>query len=382
MKTLLLVVVVALFVSAQPAAPRIQSGDFLVTYDDRGVTGIANPGDRFGAQVLAYALAKYGATHDMPPDGNLWFDKNKNRWYSHPAVRREDSRAFMDRQLQAGLAVRGWMEAAYYLLGSDFTGSSDSGSLSYMAKMGGWGILDYGINFATEPWDWLQLGYASYLSSWALMNTGRPDTNYGFWFPGPENDGASGWQFTTSKWARGWIRKEMPRGPWHYDGEIDLGYGAGIRMATTLVAQDPIFGLVAYGGALSSRAGGFGVVPRDGLRQRFCVMLAGSAVRAAGGQASSGPARKLRLELDRDGFTAGAPVSFDGELRRVAFTLENRTGEPHQTTLRLSLPEGRRYEVRQDGQVVALRPTGNFDYPQAALLRVKTASSRVEILGR
>ena len=36
---------------------------------------------------------------------------------------------------------------------------------------------------------WLEPGYASYLSSWALMNTGRPDTNYGYWFPGPENDG-------------------------------------------------------------------------------------------------------------------------------------------------------------------------------------------------
>ena len=25
---------------------------------------------------------------------------------------------------------------------------------SYMAAMGGWGILDYGINFAAEPSDW------------------------------------------------------------------------------------------------------------------------------------------------------------------------------------------------------------------------------------
>ena len=74
----------------------------------------------------------------------------------------------MDRQLRAGLAVRGWLETAYYLLGADFTASSDGGALSYMAAMGGWGILDYGLNFAAAPYDWLQLGYASYLSSWAL----------------------------------------------------------------------------------------------------------------------------------------------------------------------------------------------------------------------
>jgi hypothetical protein len=84
----------------------------------------------------------------------------------------------------AGLAVRGWLETAYYLLGADFTASSDIGAMSYMANMGGWGILDYAVNFSDSPYDWLQLGYASYLSSWSLMNTGRPDTNYGFWFPG------------------------------------------------------------------------------------------------------------------------------------------------------------------------------------------------------
>jgi len=55
----------------------------------------------------SYALAKYGATTDMAPDRDLWFDKGKQKWYSHPVVRREDSRAFMDRQLKAGLAVRG-----------------------------------------------------------------------------------------------------------------------------------------------------------------------------------------------------------------------------------------------------------------------------------
>ena len=113
---------------------------------------------------------------------------------------------------RAGLAVRGWLEPGYYLLGSDFTGSSDVGALSYMANMGGWGMLDYALRFAPSPWDWLQLGYASYLSSWALMNTGRPDTNYGYWFPGPENDGASGWQFMTAKFGRAWIRKDVPRG--------------------------------------------------------------------------------------------------------------------------------------------------------------------------
>jgi hypothetical protein len=334
----------------------------------------------------SYALAKYGATHDMKPDTSLWFDRNKKVWYSHPSVSRADSRKFMDRQLRAGLAVRGWLEPAYYLLGSDFTGSSDVGSLSYMANMGGWGILDYGLRFAPEPWDWLQLGYASYLSSWALMNTGRADTNYGYWFPGPENDGASGWSFMTAKFGRAWIRKDVPRGPWHYDGEIDLGYGAGLRMAATIVADDPLFGMIAYGGALTTTAGQIAVVPRDGLRQRFAVVGQGGTAGSAAARAresSKDSAGVFRLEVDRDGFAAEAPIAFDRELRRVMFTLENRTGDRHTTVLAIASPSGTdQWEIRVDGRPVDLKPNASTDYPLRADLPMGPSPVRVEMRRR
>ena len=318
----------------------------------------------------SYALAKYGATHDMAPDENLWFDKNLNRWYSHPAVRREDSRTFMDRQLRAGLTVRGWLEPAYYLLGADFTASSDAGALSYMAQMGGWGILDYGLGFAAVPWDWLQLGYASYLSAWALMNTGRPETNYGFWFPGPENDGASGWQFMTAKFGRAWIRKDVPRGPWHYDGEIDLGYGGALRAAATIVADDPLFGEIAYGGALTAGKDGLAVVPRDGVRQRFSAVM-GSAQN-----------RRLRIALDRDGFLAGEPIRLDRALNRISFAIENRTGDRHRTGLDLFLPGRANYTVRANGRRVRLVKAADWDYPMRAEIEISGSATLVEITRR
>lgn len=310
----------------------------------------------------SYALAKYGATHDMKPDANLWFDKTKKKWYSHPVVNREDSRAFMERQLKAGLAVRGWLEASYYLLGADFTASSDSGSMSYMANMGGWGILDYAINFADMPYDWLQLGYASYLSSWSLMNTGRPDTNYGFWFPGRDNDGATGWQFMTAKFGRAWIRKDVPRGPWHYDGEIDLGYGAGLRMATTILTRDPLFDWLAYGGALNVTGKVISVVPRDGIRQRFCAIL---------------PERRVILELDRDGFAARLPLLMDKTLKRLRFTLENRTGDTHSTSLRISLKGNAAYAVVREGKKVGSAKQGGETVVQ---LKISRPSTSVELV--
>jgi hypothetical protein len=320
-----------------------------------------------------YAFAKYGTTHNMQPDEKLWLDRkaknqqNIEKWYSHPNVKQADSRAFMERQLYAGLAVRGWLEASYYLLGSDFTGSSDRGALSYMAPMGGSGILDYGINFSDAPADWLQLGYASYLSTWALMNTGRADTNYGFWFPGKENDGATGWTFLTAKSGSGWYGKPDVRGPWHYDGEIDLGYGSALRMARTVLTRDPTFGWIAYGGTLAAQGDTLSIVPRDGLRQRFDAVIPGT-----------GGVQRIKLQLERDGFAAGRPIATDAALKQIAFTLENRTPGEHVTTLWLSAGPGAKLTV--NGTAVPLIKTTNWDYPLRAEIKVSSASMNVELV--
>ncbi|MDH4198660.1 MAG: DUF5695 domain-containing protein, partial [Candidatus Aminicenantes bacterium] len=319
-----------------------------------------------------YAFAKYGATHEMKPDRNLWFDLKLKKWYSHPVVRREDARAFMDRQLAAGLVVRGWLNPAYYTLGAD-------PGVSYMAAMGGWGVLDYALNFAPDPFGWLQLGYASYLSSWCLMNTGRPETNYGFWYPGPENDGASGWQFQSSKAGGAWMGSSypggvtVPRGPWWYDGEIDLGYGGALRMAATVVTRDPVFGWFAYGGALTEREGVLEVNPRDGLRRRLHAVVPGP------GRPGSEDVRRFKLELGRDGFGAGERIVVDKSLEKISFFVENRTGDAHPTAVRLSFPANARYELLQDGRPRPLVTTGDWDYPWRAELEISGKGARVEL---
>lgn len=309
-----------------------------------------------------YAFAKYGAMHDLAADTNLWYDKKLEKWYSHPEVRREDSRNFMERQLAAGLAVRGWLETSYYQLGAD-------PGLSYMAAMGGWGILDYALNFASEPYDWLQLGYGSYLSSWCLMNTGTPESNYGFWFPAKANDGAAGWQFMSAKVGRAWMGSSYPggvevrRGPWHYDGEIDLGFGGALRMAATILTHDPLFGWFVYGGSLKTEGEQFLIAPRDGLRQRFDAVI-GDPVNP------NAPIRRLKIKLDRDGFAVGQSILTDASLNKISFTLENRTHDEHTSGLWLSYPEGKSGTVLQGGKEVPLKPTGNRDYPVRAELRV------------
>jgi hypothetical protein len=320
----------------------------------------------------SYAFAKYGATHEMAPDHNLWFDLKLKKWWSHPSVAREDSRAFMERQLASGLAVRGWLNTAYYTLGSD-------AGMSYMAAMGGSGVLDYGLNFAPDPLDWLQLGYASYLSSFALMNTGRPDTNYGFWFPGKDNDGAAGWQFMSTKVGNAWMGSSYPggvtepRGPWHYDGEIDLGFGSALRMAATVVTNDPVFGWFAYGGTTADSGAALSVVPRDGLRRRLDVVI--TDYRLPFKQDLS----RVKIELERDGFAAESPVTIDKHLNTIAFTVENRTATSHTAAVRLSWPPNAKYMLTQDGAAVPLLQTGNWDYPWRAELTLPPSGAKIEL---
>ena len=58
----------------------------------------------------------------------------------------------------------------------------------------------------------------------------------------------------------------------------------------------------------------------------------------------------------------------DKALGKIAFTIENRTSNAHTTGVRLSFPVNSQYELRQDGKVVPLVQTGDWDYPWRAEL--------------
>jgi Family of unknown function (DUF5695) len=185
----------------------------------------------------------------------------------------------------------------------------------------------------------MRLGFASYLSSWALMNTGTAESNYGYWYPGKENDGGAGGGFEPRPWGRAWLgNKEMGRGSWWYDGEIDLGFLGGMRTAATVVVDDPLFGKIAYGGELTRKNNISEVVPHDGLRVRLHIV--------------KGDAR-AHILLERDGFSKDQPIRFDDRLTHIAFILENRANAAHDTGVDIAgLPAGH-YEVRSSAQRVA-----------------------------
>ena len=323
----------------------------------------------------SHAVAKYGLTRNVDSDSRLWYDKYKEIWYEHPEVNRADFEAFMVKQIDANIALRGWVEPSYTLLGGDNRGGDSSRyGLSYMSQLGGWAIVDYALYFAEDPFPYLRLGYASFLSSWCLMNTGTAESNYGYWYPGEENDGASGWAITPEKYSGMWIRQDNGRGSWPYDGEIELGYGAALRTAATIVADDPLFGWFAYGGRLEMDNGQFKVWPQDGLRQRLHIV---------------GLRTRLHVLLERDGFAAGQPVTLDYEnpknedktpqFSKFAFILENRSGDRHRTMLKLSGLRGDRYAVRVDGKLTLNLVTEEKEWSEIVIEVGPQSRFRVEV---
>jgi hypothetical protein len=76
------------------------------------------------------------------------------------------------------------------------------------------------------------------------------------------------------------------------------------------------------------------VVPKDGLRARFHVVLGGS---------------RLQMELSRDGFAHEAPIVFDQSLSRFTFLVENRSGDEHDTVLHVRGLSGGAYSVTVAG---------------------------------
>ena len=170
------------------------------------------------------------------------------------------------------------------------------------------------------------------------MNSGTPESGYGYWFPSRHNDGATGGGFMADAFGRGWIGKEMGRGAWYYSAEEDVGYCGALRAHATIVTRDPAFGEFAYGGLLTRQGNAVRVLPRDGLRVRLHVIRG---------------EQRLHMTLDHDGFAADRPVVVADDLSRIEFALENRAGGAHRTELTLAgLPEGD-YRVTVDGAPVA-----------------------------
>ncbi len=306
-----------------------------------------------------HAMGKYAINHPMKPDTNLWQNNNSGKWYSHPSVKPEHGLEYLHKANQANVACRGWLTPTYYFYGS--SGCNTGWSyycLSYHPTIGGWALLDYTLRYSDDPMKLMDLAYASLTAPWALMNAGTPESDYGFWYSGKENDGSCGWAYEASKsnipWMYGGRRtdRRLPRGIWPLDGEIGHGTAAQIYSAATIVAEHPVFGLIAYGGEVShDSSSALKIWSKDGVRQRLHYL---------------DKKNRFHLSLKSDGFVKDEPVIIKKDLSAIHFVLENRFGNAHNTRLTLEgLPEGTYVLIIDDKKIKKNTKQGKlaFDLP-------------------
>ncbi len=300
--------------------------------DNPDLFGSEYPFDSTGFESTE-ALAKYAMRHaDLPGQTNS-------------GIPLANAEKFLNTQIAANIFCRGWLEPAYYYLGSDYrAGAGNAYTLSYMSQMGGWAVLDYALNFATNPCPYLRLGYASSLSSWALMNSGTPQSNYGYWYPGKADDGGAGGGFEPAPYGTTWLDQPHHRGAWYYACEMDLGYCGALRTAATILADDPIFGRFCFGGDWSEHHGRIQIRPKDGLRRRFHAMLDNG---------------RIDFVSDTDRFPHDQPLVLKQDLTEMRFQLESDNPGPHIARIHLSAPAGP-YTVRdRHGFIAQVQLTGN-----------------------
>ena len=272
-----------------------------------------------------HAIAKYALSNILEPDKNLWKDPNSQKWYSHSEINQSDFISFMDLQIKGNIACRGWLENSFYQLGSDIRSFGESHyNLSYMSQMGGWSILDYGLNYSKNNSDYINIGYASILSSWALLNSGTRETDFGYWYPGKENDGAAGWAYEPKIDNKAWDLFQMKRGIWPVDGEIDIGFGGALDGLCTILVDDPVFGILCYGGELKKGNQEYIIQPLDGVEKKLFIRLG---------------ERELDIEMNRDQFSDMVPVCISNTLDYIIFGMSNLSNDDHITIVSLRGPE-------------------------------------------
>ena len=220
---------------------------------------------------------------------------------------------------QINLANRSW-QPVWHNYGSDNRWFGDSHyRLSYMTQLGAWGLLDYGLNFASttdKPW-LLRCASGAIMAGWATIHTTAEGESV-------VNNGAASWVFHT---------ESGPNGMNTWSGEQDIGYWGALQSLASVVVNDPLFGWTCYGCELNSSGAEFKIIPKDGLRKRIHIAEP-----------------RFSIELQRDCFESGQIVSIDKNFAEISFSLDRQVDYfPLATTLEITGLNEYKYAILVNG---------------------------------
>ncbi|WP_245987439.1 DUF5695 domain-containing protein [Cohnella lupini] len=198
-------------------------------------------------------------------------------------------------------AARGHMPIWYYYADPVTITGENWWNFQYTVSLAGYAMDDWIRNHSTTPEVEQRMSYAAKIANVGAINSGQISSD-------PANIGAVAWTYQAEKGnynALGHGGGPLQNGWRGMSGEADLGLFGAIKILSSDVAVDPIFGLYCYGCDVTSSGGNYSIVPKDGVFQRLNLIT-----------------EKFGMELERDKYTA-ATVAIAKNY--VNFTLKNST---------------------------------------------------------
>lgn len=200
-----------------------------------------------------------------------------------------------------------------------------------------------------------RMNYAAKLGGLSVINSGQISNH-------PANIGASAWTYQSEKGNLGTLgtgggtNVQLLKGWRGMTGESDLGlWGALQTLSADVVTDDPIFGTVGYGAAVTQDGSTLTIVPTDGLGRRLNLVT-----------------KQLSIALNNDQYTA-ATVGSD-----VVLTFKNLSGTAHAGSFTAKgLPQGT-YSVQVNGTAqgtVNNFPSGDLPAPTVVSYNAPAGSS-------
>lgn len=213
---------------------------------------------------------------------------------------------------------------------------------------------------AEEMGEAARVNYAAKLANLSVINSGQIHSD-------PANIGTSSWTYQSEMGnytAMGTGGGQKYNGWRQMSGESDLALFGAIRILSSDVANDPVFGLVGYGCQVTDENGSYTVIPKDGLYKSVNLIN-----------------EQLSVELVQDKY-GKAVIRKDGT-SIVLDEFENVSGLPHDAVINLAgkgIASGN-YEILADGMKAGTFTVDHKDTDHNTVVKVPVGETihKIEI---
>ena len=240
-------------------------------------------------------------------------------------------------------ACRGQEPVWYYYADPVTLNGENWWQFQYSVALIGYCMDDWLRHFSDTPELDERLSYAAKLGNLSAINSGQIDAD-------PANLGTVAWTYQAMKGKVYMGNAEggtLHNGWRQMSGEADLGLFGALRILSSDVAVDPLFGLYCYGCDVEPVGACYDIVPKDGVFKRLNLI-----------------SQKLHVELERDRYSA---ATLGTDKKYVELTLQNQTGDAHTTKLALTGLAAGSYPVVLDGKAMGMLDAAS-DKPATLML--------------